>query len=97
VMKKIRIGVLGCANIAHRSVIPAILSLPDHFELVAIASRTLDKATIFAQEFGCEAMSPYEKLIQRKDIDAVYLPLPTGLHKEWLNKALISGKHVYAE
>lgn len=96
-MKKIRIGVLGCANIAHRSVIPAILSLPEKFELVAVASRTLDKATVFAQEFGCEAVAPYESLVERPDIDAVYVPLPTGLHKEWINKALSSGKHVYAE
>lgn len=96
-MKKIRIGVMGCANIAHRSVIPAILSLPEHFELVAIASRTLDKATQFAQEFGCEAIGQYDDLLQRKDIDAVYIPLPTGLHKEWINKALYACKHVYAE
>ena len=96
-MKKIRIGVLGCANIAHRSMIPAILSLPEHYELVAIASRTLDKAVQFAQDFGCEAIASYDKLLQRADIEAVYLPLPTGLHKEWINKALCAGKHVYAE
>ena len=96
-MKKIRIGVLGCANIAHRSMIPAILSLTDKFELVAVASRTIEKATSFAQEFGCEAIAPYENLIARPDIEAVYIPLPTGLHKEWINKALMAGKHVYAE
>lgn len=96
-MQKIRIGVLGCANIAHRSVIPAILSLPEQFELVAIASRTKDKAAQFAQEFNCEAIAPYEQIIERQDIDALYIPLPTGLHKEWINKALSSGKHVYAE
>lgn len=96
-MKKIRIGVLGCANIAHRSMIPAILSLPDCFELVAIASRTQEKAERFAHEFGCEAVAPYNELILREDVDALYIPLPTGLHKEWINKALCAGKHVYAE
>jgi len=96
-MKKIRIGVLGCANIAHRSLIPAILSLPEQFELVAIASRTTDKAAQFANEFHCEAIAPYQQIIDRQDIDALYIPLPTGLHKEWINKALCSGKHVYAE
>lgn len=96
-MRKIRIGVLGCANIAHRSVIPSILSLPEQFELVAIASRTMEKATQFASEFGCEAVAPYDELIRREDIEALYLPLPTGLHKEWINKALCAGKHVYAE
>lgn len=96
-MEKIRIGVLGCANIAHRSMIPAIQSLPDKFKLVAVASRTLEKACSYAQEFGCEAVAPYESLIERSDIDAVYIPLPTGLHKEWINNALCAGKHVYAE
>lgn len=96
-MRKIRIGVLGCANIAHRSVIPAILSLSEQFELVAIASRTMKKAAQFAAEFGCEAVAPYDELIRREDIEALYIPLPTGLHKEWINKALCAGKHVYAE
>jgi len=96
-MEKIRIGVLGCANIAHRSMIPAIQSLPDKFKLVAVASRTLEKACSYAQEFVCEAVAPYESLIERSDIDAVYIPLPTGLHKEWINNALCAGKHVYAE
>lgn len=96
-MKKIRIGVLGCANIAHRSMIPALLSLPDKFELVAVASRTIEKASVFAQEFGCESIAPYEAMLERRDIEALYMPLPTGLHKEWINKAVTAGKHVYAE
>lgn len=96
-MKKIRIGVLSCANIAHRSMIPAVLSLPEKFELVAVASRTMEKASAFAQAFGCESIAPYEAMLERRDIEALYMPLPTGLHKEWINKALIAGKHVYAE
>jgi len=50
-MQKLKIGVLGCANIAKRSVIPAILSIPD-LELVAVASRTVEKAKEFADLFG---------------------------------------------
>lgn len=93
----IHIGVLGCANIAGRSVIPAIKSLPDNFKLIAIASRDYKKALSFAQKFNCEPIEGYANLINRKDIDAVYIPLPTGLHAEWVNKALFAGKHVYAE
>lgn len=96
-MKKIRIGVLGCANIAHRSMIPAIKSLPDQYELVAVASRADAKASQFAQEFNCEAIASYEQMLERQYVDALYIPLPTGLHKEWINKALCLGKHVYAE
>ena len=93
----IKIGVMGCAGIANRSVIPAIQSLPQHFKLVAIASRTIDKAQEFATRFGCDAVAGYDALLERTDVDAIYMPLPTGLHEEWINKALQKGKHVYAE
>ncbi len=95
-MSKLRIGVLGCANIARRSVIPAIKSIAD-FELVAIASRTKVKAEQFALEFDCEAIEGYQNLLDRNDIDVVYMPLPTGLHEEWVAKALEAGKHIHVE
>lgn len=95
-MKKLQIGVLGCANIAKRSVIPAILTIPE-FELVAIASRSLSKANEFAQLFNCEAVEGYQNLLDRKDIDIIYMPLPTGLHQEWVLKSLEAGKHILVE
>lgn len=95
--RQIKIGVLGCAAIAKRSVIPAIKSLPECFELVAVASRNMEKAREFAGQFGCEALEGYNSLLDRQDIEAVYLPLPTGLHKKWINECLSGRKHVYAE
>lgn len=95
-MRKIRIGVMGCANIAVRSVIPAIVS-KSGLELIAVASRDMDKAHRTADIFGCDAVEGYQNLLERKDIDAVYMPLPTGLHDEWVIKCLEAGKHVLAE
>lgn len=95
-MNKLKIGVLSCANIAKRSVIPAILAIPE-LELVAIASRTEQKAKEFALAFNCEAVVGYQQLLDRKDIDAIYMPLPTGLHEEWVLKALEAGKHILIE
>lgn len=95
-MNKIHIGVMGCANIAQRSVIPAIKSMPE-FELVAIASRDMAKAAHFTERFGGEPLAGYEKLIENSGIEAIYVPLPTGLHNEWITKALMAGKHVIAE
>jgi len=88
---------MGCANIAQRSVIPAILNLSEKFKLVAVASRTINKAAELARRFNCEAVEGYDNIINSDRIDALYIPLPTGLHKEWINKALSAGKHVYAE
>ncbi|MDG1476211.1 MAG: Gfo/Idh/MocA family oxidoreductase [Vicingaceae bacterium] len=95
-MNKLKIGVLGCANIAKRSVIPAIKSIAE-YDLVAIASRTQEKATSFALEFDCEAIEGYQNLLDRNDIDVIYMPLPTGLHEEWVMKALDAGKHILIE
>ena len=96
-MERPKIGVMGCANIAQRLMIPAIQTMKEQWELVGIASRTREKADRFAQMFGCEGITGYDTLLARKDIDAIYMPLPTGLHQEWIIKALEAGKHVYAE
>lgn len=95
-MEKLRIGILGCADIANRLVIPNIKKL-NQFELVAVASRSPDKANEFAAKFDCIPIHGYENLIVRNDIDCVYIPLPNGLHHEWMLKSLKHGKHILAE
>jgi len=94
---RIRIGVLGCASIAKRSVIPAIGSLPDKFKLIAVASRSAEKAKEFGRLFNAAAITGYENLVDREDIDAIYMPLPTGLHEAWILSCLDKGKHVLVE
>lgn len=94
---KLRIGVMGCANVARQHFIPAIKELPEKFSLVAVAGRSSEKAKSYAEAFHCDAITGYQALLDRDDIDVIYCPLPTGLHSEWINKALLSGKHVYAE
>jgi NDP-hexose-3-ketoreductase len=95
-MTKMRFGVLGCASIARRHVLPAMVGIPD-ISLVAIASRTREKAVEFAKEFNCRPVTGYEDLLRMAEIDAVYVPLPTGLHCEWARRALDAGKHVLIE
>jgi len=95
-MEKLRIGILGCADIANRLVIPNIKNLKE-YELVAVASRSEEKANEFATKYNCSAVHGYENLISRNDIDCVYIPLPNGLHHEWIMKSLQNGKHILAE
>ena len=92
----VRFGVLGCADIAWRRTLPSMVACPD-VDLVAVASRDADKAARFAERFGGEAVHGYEAVLEREDVDAVYLPLPTGLHREWCARALRAGKHVLVE
>ncbi|MFD0691938.1 Gfo/Idh/MocA family protein [Actinomadura fibrosa] len=92
----LRIGVIGCADIAWRRALPALAAHPD-VRLTAIASRDPAKARRFAGRFGAEPVTGYEALLERPDVDAVYLPLPVHLHAEWIGRALRSGRHVLAE
>lgn len=94
-MSKIRVGIMGCAAIARRSLAPAFAS-HSAFELSAIASRTPGKAVDFAGRYGARACS-YDELITADDVDIIYCPLPTGLHAEWVAKCLESDKHVLCE
>lgn len=93
----ISIGVLSTANIAVRSVIPAILNLSDNFILAGIASRTNDKLTEVCNTFNTATYVGYDQLIEDQSIDAVYIPLPNALHAEWIEKALLNRKHVIVE
>lgn len=95
--KKLRWGVLGCAGIAIRSVIPGIQQSQTG-EVAAIASRDLEKGKQTAAQLDIpKAYGSYEELLADPDIDAVYIPLPNHLHKEWTIRAAEAGKHVLCE
>jgi len=93
---KVRIGILGCANVAKKHAINAFKAI-DNAELVCIASRDIKKAQIVAEEYGTDFAPSYDALLQRDDIDAVYIPLPIGLHEEWVEKAAKAKKHIICE
>ena len=91
-------GVLGCAQIAASSVIPGILSA-DNAKLYAVASRGAgSRLSEFAEKFKpVKAYAGYEELLNDPEVDAVYIPLPNGLHYEWTIKAIENKKHVLCE
>jgi predicted dehydrogenase len=89
--------VLGCAQIAINRVIPGMRGA-DLTVLTAIASRSLAKAQESAARFGVSrAYGSYEDLLADPEIEAVYIPLPNGLHAEWSIKTMRAGKHVLCE
>ncbi|MFJ8622706.1 Gfo/Idh/MocA family protein [Kitasatospora sp. NPDC093550] len=92
----LRMGVLGCSDIARRRALPALAADPA-VEVVAVASRDGAKARRFAEQFGCEAVTGYRDLVARTDVDALYLPVPAALHATWAEEALRAGKHVLCE
>ncbi len=95
-MAALRIGVMGCADIARRRLLPAMRTA-EGIDLAAVASRDPAKAAEFAHRFDCRPVLGYAELLARDDVDAVYLPLPAALHAHWAEAALRAGKHVLAE
>ncbi|MEO7336235.1 MAG: Gfo/Idh/MocA family oxidoreductase [Caldimonas sp.] len=92
----VRIGILGCANIAKQFVRDVQPS--SAVRIVAVASRDNAKAADFAASFGIERHhGSYEALLTDDGVDAIYLPLPNSLHAEWAIKAAESGRHVLCE
>lgn len=95
--KPITWGVLGCANIADKAVIPGILEA-SNATLYGIASRNTHKLQDFAKRHNpTKSYGTYEELLEDPAIQAVYIPLPNGLHYQWTLKALEKGKHVLCE
>ncbi|WP_306303453.1 Gfo/Idh/MocA family protein [Streptomyces sp. TP-A0874] len=92
----IRLGLLGCAEIARRRVLPAV-SRTAGITIRAVAARDPAIARSVAAAWGAQAVEDYRALLARPDIDAVYLPLPAALHGRWIRAALLAGKHVLAE
>ncbi len=67
-------------------------------ELVGVASRTADRADLFAKEFDFpRSYSSYEALLADDEIEAVHIPLPNSMHSYWTERALSYGKHVLTE
>ncbi|WP_333893049.1 Gfo/Idh/MocA family oxidoreductase [Mycolicibacterium gadium] len=93
----LRIGILGAARIAPLSLIfPARKC--DEVEVAAVAARDISRAEAFATKHGItRVFGSYEALIADSDIDAIYNPLPNGLHGRWTKAAIAGGKHVLCE
>ncbi|CAA3029237.1 uncharacterized oxidoreductase At4g09670-like [Olea europaea subsp. europaea] len=95
----VRFGILGCANIA-RKVSRAMILSPNS-TIVAIGSRSLEKAANFAKNNGfpvsAKAYGSYDAVLEDPDVDAVYIPLPTSLHLQWAVAAAKKKKHILLE
>jgi len=90
-------GIIGCARIAATALIPGIKNSANG-DVLAVASRDLEKAQGYAREFDiARTYGSYEALLDDPEIQAVYVPLPNSLHKEWTIKAAHKGKHVLCE
>jgi predicted dehydrogenase len=93
----LKIGVLGAARIAPGALIkPARRTAKA--EVVAVAARDIDKARAYADKHKIPRVADsYEALLADPELDAIYVPLPNGLHGHWTIASLDAGKHVLCE
>tara|TARA_R100000315_G_C5235234_1_gene146839 strand:- start:2908 stop:3825 length:918 start_codon:yes stop_codon:yes gene_type:complete len=90
----IKVGIIGCSSIAERCVIPAIKQVKG-IELIAIASRDIEKARNWCNKFDAEPYT-YNDIL-KSNVDMIYVSLPPALHFEWGKKVLMSGKNLLME
>ena len=92
----LKIGILGCANIAKQFARDTAHN--PFVKIQAVSSRDLSKAQQFAQTFGIAcAFDSYDALLADPVLDAIYIPLPNSMHAEWAIRAMQAGKHVLCE
>jgi len=102
-MNKLRWGILSTANIARENW--RAIRDSGNSVVMAVASRDAARSRKFIDDCQREvrtettpaALGSYEAVIASKEVDAVYIPLPTGLRKEWVLRAAAAGKHVLCE
>ena len=106
-----RIGIICPSEIAFRRFLPAFkeagcfeyagVAIANKEEFVGatdeILAKERAKAQTFVDNYGGKIYEGYRNLIESEDVDAVYLPLPPGLHYQWAKVALNAGKHILVE
>ncbi len=97
-MTPLRIGVVG-AQFASRLHLENYCPLRgSKVEITAVASRAKGRAEELAQKYNIAYVADdYRALLDRKDVDAVDLCVPTDLHHEFVIQAAQAGKHVICE
>ena len=103
----LRIGLLTTAHISASAIISPIVGDPSLAQIVAVAARDPARAAKWADMIAATVHVPHESkphvfpdymsLLGSPDVDAVYIPLPTSLHYQWIEHAIGYGKHILVE
>ncbi|HTL51201.1 MAG TPA: Gfo/Idh/MocA family oxidoreductase, partial [Planctomycetota bacterium] len=95
--KSIRVGFVGAGGIVKSRHVPGLKQIAD-VELVAVANRSEASSKKAAAEMGiAEAMGDWEKLVQRKDLDVIWIGTWPSMHSPVTVAALGAGKHVFCQ
>ena len=81
-LARLRVGVIGLGRLWETRHKPALVRLRDRFQVTAVYDQVLRRAELEAAQLGCAAVAGLTALIDRSDVDVVYLLTPQwfGLH-----------------
>ena len=95
-MKELRLGTIGSGSIVHT--ILDNVKIVDGIRLTAVYSRTEEKGSQLAAEYGAERVyTDLDAFLGDEEMNTVYIASPNLLHYEQTKKALLAGKHVICE
>ncbi len=95
--KKLRIGIVGAGGIVRQRHMPGLASLPN-VQVVAVCNSGLESAQHFADEFQVpDVMNDWAEMIDRPDLDIIWIGTPPHLHAPITVSALEAGKHVFCQ
>ncbi len=97
-MKPVKLGVIGCGIAVREYHLPALLKLKDKFEITAVCNDTEPRAKEFSELLGgVPYFLDYRQLLQRPEVEAVDIALPSFLNYDVTSAALAAGKHIIIE
>lgn len=94
-MTPTRWAILGSANIAAKSFLPAMRAAGGR--AVVVGSRDPDRARDWAQRNEVDRVADYDGALSADDVDAVYIALPNREHTGWAARAVATGRAVLCE
>ena len=95
---KVRVGIIGAGRIAEMVHMPSLKLCTDACEILAVASRRLEKAKAFAERWGIPRAFPdWQSLLADPEVDAVVICPPSGLTAEVARAAIAANKHILCE
>ena len=95
---KIRLGIVGAGSFTRGRTLPNFRKLSDEVEIVAVANRSVASASAIARDFEIpEALDDWRRLVERDDLDAVFIGAPPYIHLDVASAAMEAGKDVLSQ
>jgi predicted dehydrogenase len=95
--RKLRVGIVGAGGIVRQRHLPGLQALPQ-VEVVAVCNSRRETAREVAREFHIpDVMDDWAELIDRPDLDIIWIGTPPVLHAPITVSALEAGKHVFCQ